>query len=346
MPFRLPVAAALSLLLLTMAAAPADAADFVDAAGRHVLLPEHVSRVLPAERNAEAMVFALAPDKLVGTSRRLGRAAPLGWRPRGNPASMAATAVQLRADLIIDAGRATPDRAAFADQVMRQSGIPYILVDDSFARIPRSMRSIGTIVGADYRHNRDLWRYAEHAIAALRGQLLIVPANGRPRVYYARGFDGLTTALPGSPAGEAIAEAGAINVARPAGASSEAPVSPAQLLAWNPEIIIADGPRAYNAMRRNRLWRGLLAVRNGRVYLEPTYPFGWIEGPSGVNRLIGLYWLSSLFYPTTLQEDMRATTCDFYDKFYRIRLTNGQLEKMVRAAGIPPANRRSRSSSR
>jgi iron complex transport system substrate-binding protein len=337
MPPRLPVAAALLLLLSALAVLPARAADFTDAAGRHVVLPAHVSRILPADRNAEAMVYALAPDKLVGSSRRLGHGVRLLWEPGGNPASMAATALRLRADLIIDAGVTTPQRAAFADAVTRQTGIPYILVDDSFARTPRSMRTVGTVIGADYRHNRDLWRYAEHAIAELRGQLLIELPSTRPRVYYARGADGLTTALPGTPAGEAIAEAGAINVARPSGMGAGDRVSPAQLLAWDPEIIIADGPRAYSAMRHNRLWRGLLAVRNGRVYLEPTHPFGWIEDPSGVNRLIGLYWLSALFYPNSLQEDMRATTCDFYDKFYRIRLTNGQLEKMLRAAGVPPA---------
>src|SRR5579863_8616685 len=137
MPLRLPVAATLLLLLSALAVLPAKAADFTDAAGRHVALPEHVSRILPADRNAEVMVYALAPDKLVGSSRRLGHGVHLLWEPGGNPASMAATAMHLRADLIIDAGTVTPQRAAFADAVMQQSGIPYILVDDSFARMSR-----------------------------------------------------------------------------------------------------------------------------------------------------------------------------------------------------------------
>jgi hypothetical protein len=77
-------------------------------------------------------------------------------------------------------------------------------------------------------------------------------------------------------------------------------------------------------------------VRNKRVYLQPNYPFGWIEDPSGINRLIGLYWLSTLFYPDATQEDLRASACEFYDKFYRIKLTNARLEAMVRAAGVPP----------
>src|SRR5262249_25594296 len=113
-------------------------------------------------------------------------------------------------------------------------------------------------------------------------------------------------------------------------------IDPAQLAAWNPEIIIAEGPQAYAAVQRGPAFRNVLARRNRRVYLEPTSPFGWIEDPSGVNRLIGLYWLSTLFYPEATQEDLRSVTCDFYDKFYRIKLTNGQLERMVRAAGVPP----------
>ena len=86
--------------------------------------------------------------------------------------------------------------------------------------------------------------------------------------------------------------------------------------------------------------RRLSAVRNKRVYLEPDNPFGWIAHPSGVNRLIGLYWLSMLFYPDATQEDLRATTCDFYDKFYRIKLTDQQLETLVRSAEARPGESR------
>src|SRR5207302_3168490 len=42
------------------------------------------------------------------------------------------------------------------------------------------------------------------------------------------------------------------------------------------------------------------------------------------------------FYPDATQEDLRATTCDFYDKFYEIKLTNAQIEAMLGPAGAPP----------
>ena len=191
-------------------------------------------------------------------------------------------------------------------------------------------------LGVDSHRSRDLWLYAEHAIAGLHGRLLIRPADARPHVYYGRGADGLTTALPGSPASELIDEAGAINVAAPLGRGTEAAISREQLLGWDPAIVIAEQRSFYNSLQHNPAWRRLSAVRNKRVYLEPSSPFGWIDAPAGVNRLIGLYWLSGLFYPDQTEEDLRATACDFYDKFYRIKLTNAQLEAMVRPAGAPP----------
>lgn len=348
MPLCLPAAIIAALLVplaaLLLATRPADAAAFIDAAGRQVVLPDRIGRILPADRNAEVLVFVLAPDRLAGLEagpgRRGGlprgaRPAVLSWRTRSTPDSMAATARQVGADLIIDAGTVTPNRAAFADAVQRLTGIPYILVDSSFERVPLVLQSSGAILGVADRAE-DLRIFAEHAIAGLRGRLLIRPANTRPRVYYGLGADGLTTALPGSPAGAAIDEAGAINVAARLGRVTQVRISPEQLLGWDPQIIIAEKRSFYNALRRDRAWRRLSAVRNNKVYLEPSMPFGWIEDPSGVNRLIGLHWLSSLFYPDATQEDLRSTACDFYDKFYRIRLTNAQLEAMVRPAGAAP----------
>jgi iron complex transport system substrate-binding protein len=349
MPPRLPAALLAALLVfaaaLSIAAGPAGAAPFLDAAGRRVILPDTISRILPAERNAEVLIYVLAPDKLAGMEAGPGRAvggarglrpAVLRWRPRSTPDSMAATARQVGADLIIDAGTVTPDRAAFADAVQALSGIPYILIDSSFVRMPRVLRQTGAILHVRPRAE-ELRTWAEHAVAGLRGRLLIQPAETRPRVYYGLGPDGLTTPLPGAPAGGALDEAGAINVAAPLGRATEVRISREQLFLWDPQIIIAERRSFYNALKRDRGWRQLSAVRNGKVYLEPTMPFGWIEDPSGVNRLIGLYWLSTLFYADATQEDLRSTVCDFYEKFYRMRLTNGQLEAMVRPAGAPPA---------
>ena len=297
---------------------------------------------MPASPTAEVLVYVLAPERLVGASRaaRRGAAADrhvpvIGWRPGMGPVGTAETARQLGAQLILDAGPVNPERAAFADQVQQLSGIPYIVIDDRFVRMPSMLRGIGAILGV-VEHARHLGRYAEDSLNMMHGRLLIQAPESRPHVYYGRQADGLETALPGSAEGEAIDEAGAINVARVLGRGSLAAITPEQLLEWNPEIIIAEQRSFYNALRRNRMWRGLAAVQHKRVYLEPSWPFGWIDDPPGVNRLIGLHWFSGLFYPDANQEDLRATVCEFYDQFYRIRLTNAQVEALVRPAGVPP----------
>jgi iron complex transport system substrate-binding protein len=343
-PVLLLAAAALVVIMLVGAAVPAVASVFTDAAGRRVNLPERVNRVLPAERNAEVLLYVLAPDKLAGLQRpsvRKGktpeavvRPPVLRFRPGATASGVAGAARNARADMILDAGPVTPERAAFANAVQQQTGIPYVLVDDSFERMPSVLWTVGAVLGVSERAS-ELRLFAENAIGGTRGELLIQRAETRPRVYYGVGPDGLTTPLPGTPAAEAVAEAGAINVAAPLGRDIYARISREQLLAWDPEIIIAQYPRFYDALRRDRGWRRLSAVRNNKIYLEPGTPFGWIDDPPGINRLIGLSWLSALFYPAPTHEELRGMVCEFYDRFYRVRLANARLNDMLDPAGIP-----------
>jgi iron complex transport system substrate-binding protein len=164
--------------------------------------------------------------------------------------------------------------------------------------------------------------------------LLIAPADERPIVYYGRGPHGLETGLGGSQAMAAIDQAGVINVAARLGLGELTRVTRDQIIDWNPPIIIARQRSFYDALLRSTAWRGLIAVASKRVYLEPADPFGWIDDPPGVNRIIGLYWLTGLFYPDQYQEDLRTNVREFYDKFYRIKLTDRQLEALVRPAGL------------
>ena len=167
---------------------------------------------------------------------------------------------------------------------------------------------------------------------SLRGRLLIAPATERPLVYYGRGPDGLETGLAGSQVMADIDQAGVINVAARLGGGELTRVTRDQVFEWDPAIIIAQQRSFYDALLRSTAWRGLIAVASKRVYLAPADPFGWIDDPPGVNRIIGLYWLTALFYPDQYQEDLRTNARDFYDKFYGIKLTDRQLEALVRPA--------------
>jgi iron complex transport system substrate-binding protein len=69
-------------------------------------------------------------------------------------------------------------------------------------------------------------------------------------------------------------------------------------------------------VKTNPVWRGVKAVRDGRIVLAPLLPFPWIDFPPSVNRLIGLPWLGSVLYPDEFRDDLRAEVRDFYALFY------------------------------
>jgi len=337
------LAAGIAFLLVALFAVPGRAAGFVDSAERYVVIPDRIGRVMAADQSAAILVFVLAPEKLVGWSRPLTRAQraylpakfarlPVVGQLTGPTPTVAADAVaRLRTDLIIDTGIVSPEAAARADALQQQTRIPYIVLDGSIQLIPDTLATVGAMLGVAER-GQDLASSARAAIDGLRGRLLITESTERPLVYYGRGTDGLETGLARSQVMAAIDQAGVINVAARLGSGELTRVTREQIFQWNPAIIIAQQQSFYNALQRDRGWRGLAAVTNKRVYLAPTDPFGWIDDPAGVNRIIGLPWLTALFYPDVYQEDLRASVREFYDKFYRVQLTDRQLEALVRPA--------------
>ena len=137
----------------------------------------------------------------------------------------------------------------------------------------------------------------------------------RPRVYYARGPRGLETGLGGSINVETI-ELLAQNVAG-ANARRAGHVSIEQVLLWNPDVIITiDRDFAANVYERSRLGPGQGGAGAAACILSPKLPFGWVDFPPCVNRLIGLWWLAKILYPELFPEDLRALTRDFYARFY------------------------------
>ena len=56
------------------------------------------------------------------------------------------------------------------------------------------------------------------------------------------------------------------------------------------------------------------------MFLSPTAPFGWIDRPPSLNRVMGLKWLAGLFYPQLAPIDLRAAATEFYRLYYQVDL--------------------------
>ncbi|MCX8996060.1 iron ABC transporter substrate-binding protein [Rhizobiaceae bacterium BDR2-2] len=341
---------AISKLLLALfivsglAAASTDARTITDAAGRTVEVPDRVERVLAAGPPASVLVYVLAPDKLAGWVRQPGDAEKAYLLPsvrdlptfgqltgRGGTANIEAV-LAARPDVIIDVGTVNPTYASLADKVQEQTGIPYVLIDGGFARSAEILREAGDILGVSGRAE-ELAAYAEEKLKTLRDGLASIPESARPKVYYGRGPEGLETGLSGSINVEILEAVGATNVAAAAGKGGLTQVSLEQVLSWKPDIVLAASPQFAARVKTDPLWADLDAVRTGKVYVAPGMPFGWFDSPPGINRLIGLAWLETLFYPDTFRLDLDSEIRDFFKLFYQVDLTDRQVDDLTRGSG-------------
>jgi iron complex transport system substrate-binding protein len=331
---RRPLLAAPALLLGTTSAR---AATVNDATGRALDIPAAVDRVFPAGPPAAILLYTLAPELLLGWPRAnrteecafllpgiCGRPEVGRLTGRGNTANLEAV-LALKPDLILDVGSTTPTFASLAVRVQEQTKIPYALLDGRFEAIPATYRLLGALT---HRDAEPLAAYAEQTLATMRTRLNHIPQDERPRVYYARGPRGLETGLGGSINVETLEFLGARNVAGDQ-KGGLATVSVEQVLAWNPAIIVTiDRDFAAN-VGRDPQWADVAAVRDRRVHLSPKLPFGWVDFPPSVNRLIGLWWLAKILYPNYFPEDMRGLTRDFYSKFYHVTPQDADIERVL-----------------
>ncbi len=333
---RRQVVAGLSAALLTSRSARA--ATIVDGAGRAVPVPARVERVFPAGPPAAIFLYTLAPELLLGWPRanrpeeRELLLPDVGGRPevgritgRGNTANLEVV-LALKPDLILDVGSINPTYVSLADRVQQQTGIPYALLDGRFDGLAQAYRTLGALIGRT-EAGEELARTTEETIRAITERTAGISKGSRPRVYYARGPRGLETGLGGSINVETI-ELLAQNVAGET-RGGLANVSIEQVLLWNPDVIITIDQDFAANVRNDPAWAPIKAVRDGRVHLSPKLPFGWVDFPPTVNRLIGLKWLANILYPTLFPEDLRALTRDFYSRFYHVTPSEAQIDRVL-----------------
>jgi iron complex transport system substrate-binding protein len=213
---------------------------------------------------------------------------------------------------------------SLAERVQQQTGIPYALLDGRFDAIAATYRKLGELTGRQ-NDSEKLARYADDTIKATTGRIAAIEASARPRVYYARGP--LATGLGGSINVETI-EMLARNVAG-GNQGGLANVSIEQVLLWNPDVIVTIDQEFAASVRGDPAWSAVKAVRDGRVHLSPKMPFGWVDFPPSVNRLIGLWWLAKILYPDKFPEDIRALTRDFYSMYYHRTPSDAQIDHVL-----------------
>jgi iron complex transport system substrate-binding protein len=321
--------------------AQAQTRPVTDSAGRVVDVPDQVGSVFAAGPPAAILLYIMAPDRMLGWPRanradeRAFLAQPYADLPelgtltgQGGEANLERV-LALQPDLILDFGSVRDTYVDLANRVQDQTGIPYLLIDGRFENTPAALRLLGDALGISER-GEALAQDAEATFARIDALLAEVPEDQRPRAYLARGPEGLESGIVGSINTEILERAGGINVlGRSETARGLVQVGFEALLAADPDIIVTWDQQFYTNHKSDPMWAGMRAVQEGRVHLSPVLPFGWIDRPPSLNRIIGLEWMAATFYPDRYQIDLRARTRDFYKLWYHIDLTDAQLDQLL-----------------
>jgi iron complex transport system substrate-binding protein len=317
--------------------------SIVDSVGRRVDAPVRAARVLAAGPPASILLYVLAPEAMVGWVPQPPADAKPFLLPavRELPASPRLTSrgeapdieriVALKPDLIVDFGSIGANYVSLADKVQAATHIPYALIDGAIDKSPVALRLAGDLLGRRERATV-LAAYAEQTLAKV--DAVLGKATGpRPRVYVARGPDGLLTAVRGSGLTEIVERAGAINVAE-GKAERGGALTPSldQVAVWNPDLVIAFDRAALQAIRTQPGWQKLAAVSGKRVFAAPTLPWGWLGEPPSVNRLIGLRWMLSVLYPKEAAMDLRTEAREFHRLFYGVAPGDAGLDTLLEGA--------------
>ena len=326
---------------LAFAPSLAKAKSFTDSADRRIDVPDEVRRVFPAGPPASVTLFIVAPEKMLGWTR-VPSAEAQAFLPgryvslpelgrltgRGNTVNLE-NVIRLTPDLVLDVGDTGATYVSLADRVQEQTHIPAVLIGGRLAETATTLRSVGSVLGVSERAET-LARYAESVLAEVQSQVGKIPVASRPSLYVARGPRGLETAVAGSIGSEVVDLVGARNVAgKETAPRTIAEISPEQILAWQPDVILTVDRRFHAAIRTDPAWREVKAVQAGKIHFVPDLPFSWLDNPPAPNRLIGLLWLGKLLYPASFPQDIRAEARRFYALFYQQEPSDAQLDELL-----------------
>ncbi|MEG1213384.1 MAG: ABC transporter substrate-binding protein [Leclercia sp.] len=302
--------------------------------------PASIQRVVSAGAPADMLLLAVAPEKMQGfSSFDFSRQAAIPFTddirrlPKlGRLAGRASTLsleklLALKPDLVVDCGNADETWLSQARSVYAQTHIPWLLINGELQQTPQQLLAVGKALGAETRTAAQAelaHRFITEAQAFARTSAAAL------RFYAARGPRGLETGLQGSLHTEAAELLGLHNVAHIPGRHGLAQVSMENLLSWQPDVILVQDAVTAQYLREAPLWQGVKAVANHRILLLSGLPFGWLDAPPGINRLLGLRRLHAWLDPqinARFKEDMQR----YAQLFWHTALSDERYQALVSA---------------
>lgn len=113
-------------------------------------------------------------------------------------------------------------------------------------------------------------------------------------------------------------------------------VSIEEIISANPDVIIIGSykaQRGVDKIKSNPEWQSINAVKNNRIYVNPTGTFPWDR--YSTEESLQILWAAQLFHPELFKDvDLVAKTQEFYKKYYKYNLSPENAKQILN--GLDP----------
>ena len=210
---------------------------------------------------------------------------------------------------------------------IRKLGIEVFLMESTTVQEDIALfKKLGEILEVPER-GLELALYGEEALART---LKIIEAGSEkhPRVYLA-GKNGLSSVCNS----RLLDLTGAENVYKCEGTNETfRQLDFEQIMGFDPDVVLITDPNFASEYHKDPKWKTLRAYREGRFYVVPHGPFGWMDKPSQAMQFIGMQWLACTLYPERCNIDMLTETKKFIKLFMHTEMTDKEVAAILTGA--------------
>ena len=320
-------------------------ADFIftDDCGREVEIPGEVSAIVPSGALAQIVLYAIAPEMIVGLASRYSDSAAgiilaehIDLPYFGQLYNAANLNVEELAaagpELIIDIGESMDTGAEDLNDLQLTTQIPAVFISASLETMPETFRKLGVLLNKEEK-GEELAQFCQRVYDRTVSIMEQVGDN-KINTLYILGEEGLNVLAKNSYHSE-ILDLLTNNLAvvdSPSSKGTGNEVTLEQIALWNPDFILFAPGSIYDSVSEMDTWTEISAVAGNNYVEVPEGPHNWMGMPASVQRYLSLIWLTAELYPEYCDYDVKAEILEYYRLFYNCELSEAQYAALTENA--------------
>lgn len=318
---------------------------FTDSCGREVELPETISAYVPSGPLAQIILFAIAPEEMVGLASKWYDSAqgivdekylnlPYFGQLYGSADLNVEELAYAGPEVLIDMGEVKPSLNEDLDTLQNQTNIPTVYIESNMEMMPETFRMLGELLGKEEKaeelavfcekvYDRTISIMEKVGDNKVKGLFVVGEAGTNVLAktsYQAETFDLLADNI-------AVVE-------NPLSKGTGNEVTMEQIALWNPDFILFGPKSVYGTVADDPAWSQMKAVMSSNYIEVPEGPHNWMGSPPSVQQYLGLIWLTAQLYPEYCDYDVKAEIIEYYRLFYNCELTDEQYETLTANAFV------------